>query len=755
MAKRTKLKESDLISIIDREVSHSSTYNTKISKDRATAIKYFNKEPFGNEKKGRSGYVSSEVSETISWCLPQILKVFYAEDSVQFDPIGPGSEQAAELATQYCQYVLYKKNNGHLILHDFFMDALLQKNGILKIYFDNAPEYTREEYQGLSDVELTQLLQDESVEPVEHETIEGPIDPITGETSQLHDLTIKRKKNKTGKVKIINIPPEELVVSSRAKSLDLDEAPFVAHRVKKTISWLRQQGYTISDDINDGTEDQSQFSAEKIARDVANGSFFNDNVDSGTPIDPSQREVWVVEAYFKCDFDGDGIAEMRKVTKIGGKVLDNDEVFTQPFISTSPFPQPHKWNGRSMADEVKDLQLLKSMLMRAMLDSFAFNINPSKAVDMTKIVDPNDLLDTNPGNYIKMRGDINNAFYAMPSSGVGTEAFSLLGYIDNIAESRSGVSKMTQGIDANVFNKTATGTQAIMSASQEKIALIVRLLAETGITPMYKKIIQLAANYADGPELIRINSEFAEVNPKQWANLDTITVCVGTGALDKSQDLANLNQLMQIQNQMGGLHPQISSMVDPEKVHNAVTRLVKGMGFKNPTEFFNDPRGQEYGMLLQQASQPVPPPIDPNIEMVKVEKQKAEQNMLIKTAEFELDKLKADRQFELDKFETRLKYSIEADKLAQKDQHKIIDQLSQLAALEPGQGLLPQSEIAAIQDVGMISQPHQPQQSPEPLQPDPNQLLMMQMMDHLHQQQPKAHRVIRDENGKISGIVQD
>jgi hypothetical protein len=651
-----KLTNDDLISIIDREISQSSTYSTKIAEQRAKALRYYNREPFGKEKKGRSAYVSSEVQEVISWCLPQILKVFHGDDVVQFDPTGPGTELSAELATEYCKYVMYKKNDGFLTIHDFCHDALLQKNGIVKIYYDKTPTYKREEYKNLTTLELTQLLQDPNVEPIEHDnSVELIPNQQTGVPEPTHNVTIKRKQVKPGCTKVLNVPPEEIVVSSRAKSLNLDKAPFVAHTVKQTISYLRQQGYDIPDDIQDSTESNTEYAPEKIVRDAQTG-LYQSGTDE-TPTDPSQREVWVTEAYFKCDYDGDGIAECRKVTKIGSKVIDNEEVYAQPFVSTSPFPQPHQNTGRSMADEVMDLQLLKSMVMRSGLDSQSFNINPQKAVDITKLVDPNDLLDTNPGNYIKMRGDINNAFYAMPSTGVGAEAFQLLEYIDMTAESRSGVSRMTQGIDGNVFNKTATGTAAIMSASQEKIALIIRLIAETGIGPIYKKIIQLASRYAEGPELIRINGQFAEVDPRQWTDLDSITVCVGTGALDKAQDLANVNQLMSVQQQMLGAGPQFASMVDPDKVHNTLQRLVKGMGFKNPDEFFNNPKGQAYQELAQQAQQQTPPP-DPNLIMAEAQMELSK----VKGAQVQADTQKTQQEMYLKQAELDLKRSVEAEK---------------------------------------------------------------------------------------------
>jgi hypothetical protein len=772
-----KLTTTDLISYIDKEVNLASTYNTKIQQERTDALKYYRKEPFGNEKKGRSTYISSEVQETISWAIPQVMKIFSTNDIVKFDPMRPEAKEAAEMATYYANHVLNKQNPGFLILHNFFHDALLQKNGFLKVYYDNSENFEREEYTDLTDIEMTQLLQDPAVEPITHDTIQL-LDPLTGQMiSNKHDLTIKRRINSTGgRIKIENVPVEEVVVSKLARSIDLDESPFVAHRVKRSISWLREQGYKIPDDINDGVEQTTDYSLEKMTRDLQDGSFYGSHIEED-PADPSMRLVWVTEAYFKVDFNNDGIAETRKITKVGSTILDNEEVYGQPFISTSPFPQPHKFNGLSMADLVKDLQLLKSMLMRAMLDSFAFNINPSKAVDVTKIVDVNDLLDTNPGNFIRLRGDVNQSIYSIPSSGVGAEAFNLLNYVDDIAESRSGVSKLTQGIDKNVFNKTATGTQAIMNASQEKLALIVRIFAETGLGPLYKKIVELASKFSDAPELIEVNSQYVEVRPMEWKHLKSITVNVGTGTLDKGIELQNLTNLIQLQEKLGATQkPELMSIIDPMKVYNIISDATKSMGIQNPNQYFNKPGSQEYmGTLqyIQQANMPPPPAPDPQLAFVEVEKQKMQQQMIVDTANFELDKLKADREFELKKYEMQLKYELEMAKLTQKDNIELMaSQLEQVSNLNPSNELLPESEIGAITAVLNNAGTNQGQGSlyAQLLQQKEIEKAMMEqerlrqkaetdgimnMIHDLSKQVNAPKKFTRDAEGRINGVEPD
>jgi hypothetical protein len=771
------MNEQTIISFIDTEVSAGTNYLSTIQQERTRALKYYNRDAFGNEKKGRSTYVSSEVQETISWALPQIMKIFSGNSIIKFDAISPQYKDSARLATLYAENVLHKQNNGFLVLHNFFHDALLQKNGFLKVYYDKEDIFETEEYAGLSDAELAILLNDINVEPVTHDSI-TVVNAETGQSLTTHDVTIKRKITSTGgRIKIMNIPVEEVVVSKSTRSLDLNECPFIAHRVKKSISWLREQGYKISDDINDGTEASTDYSIEKMTRETQDGSFYSSSLDI-RPVDPSMRLVWVTEAYFRVDYNNDGIAELRKVLKVGDTILENEEVYCQPFISTSPFPKPHLFYGNSMADLVADLQLLKSMLTRAMLDSFAFNINPSKAVNIDNIVDPNDLLNTNPGNYIRVRGAPSNSIQVMPSSGIGSEAFTLMTYIDDIAESRSGVSKSTQGIDKNSFNNTATGTQMIMSASQEKLALIVRIFAETAIAPLYRKIIELASKYSDGPELIQYSSNYINVNPIEWRNLKALSVNVGTGSVDKDKELANITSIIQLQKDVNNSSkPELNSMLDPTKIFNAINDMIKNMGY-SPEQYFNMPGSAEYSqvyqynqqqaMMAQQAAQQQQ--VDPNASLAEAEKIKSNQELLIKTANFELDKLKSDREFELKKYEIKLKYELELMKLQKlSDPGYVQQELSEIDSLNPSNELLSQSEINTLSKV-FGNEGQDPRQSSiyaqiladqdtkrkmdeEQRQVERNkQDGLLNMIENINNHITKPKEIVRDNDGNIIGI---
>jgi Fe-S oxidoreductase len=53
-------------------------------------------------------------------------------------------------------------------LYAAFKDALIQKNGILKVYWDDSEKTTREEYKKLTDDEFNLLVNDDEIKVSEH-----------------------------------------------------------------------------------------------------------------------------------------------------------------------------------------------------------------------------------------------------------------------------------------------------------------------------------------------------------------------------------------------------------------------------------------------------------------------------------------------------------------------------------------------------------------------------------------------------------
>lgn len=171
-----KLQDVELVARIEQEESLAYGVNdSQLSNERAEAIDYYLGEPFGNEVEGRSQVVSYDVQDTIESALPQLLKVFVAGDKVvTFDPKGPEDQEAADQETDYINHVVMEKNEGFKVFYVWFKDALLSKNGYVKVYSESYEETEEYEYKGLTEGQLAMLASDEKTEVLEHTAYPDP-----------------------------------------------------------------------------------------------------------------------------------------------------------------------------------------------------------------------------------------------------------------------------------------------------------------------------------------------------------------------------------------------------------------------------------------------------------------------------------------------------------------------------------------------------------------------------------------------------
>jgi len=392
-----------LKSIIESEIDDSIGYvETDTVAERQEALEYYLREPYGNEVEGKSQIVTGEVAEVVDGALPQLIRVFTSTDGVvEFQPVNDGDEPFAQQATEYCNWVFYRDNDGFLILHNWFKDALLQKTGIVKAYWDEKIDVTKEAYEDLSDDQLMMIMQDEDLEIVEQETeeeIDEITDPMTGQVFQNvkreHYVKVKRTK-KDGRVVVENVPPEEFLISKRARTIQ--DSPFVAHRRMMTRSELIAMGF--KKDVVESLEsgDTLEFSPDRIAR-YSRGEQPN----SMGSQDESMEVVEVYECYIKVDYNNDGIAELRRVVYASNEVLEDMECDYVPFHSLCPIPIPHKFYGQSLADRALDLQLIKSTVLRQMLDNL-YLTNNYRVGAVEGQVNLDDLLTSTAGGVVRMK----------------------------------------------------------------------------------------------------------------------------------------------------------------------------------------------------------------------------------------------------------------------------------------------------------------------------------------------------------------
>lgn len=620
-----RMSDDQLRSITDQEMRNAvGWYSGKLAAQRQKAMAYYLGQPTLDltppEVEGRSSVVSPDVRNTIESMLPQLMVKFAgSERVVEFEPQKPGDEQKAEQATDYVNHVLHTHNPGERIIYNWMKDALLSKNGIVKVWWDDRKEEKREEYRNLNDVELAQLMDDDEVEVIEQKSYPDEEDAekrqqalqqlaqqleqatqaaqagdpqaqqavmaLQQQMAQIqsappvlaYDVACRRTKI-SGCVKVENVPPEEFLISRKAKSIQ--DASFVAHRVARTQSDLISMGYKNVDQIS-GDDQATALNMERIERLGYDDELAYLQADTLSTPDDSQRVIWVTECYVRCDYDGDGISELRKVVRAGNQILENEIVDCAPFVAITPVPMPHKFFGLSVADLALEAQKIKTNILRGMLDNMYLSINGRYfAVDGQVNLD--DLLASRPGGVVRVKqpGAAGRLDQGMGDSQLG---MSMMETMQGFLEDSTGWTRYNQGSDGDSLNNTATGVNIVTNRADMRLDLIARNFAE-GFRDLFRMILKLVSQYCDKEAFIRLRGTWVNVDPREWRNQFDCTVNVGLGTGNRDQQVAHLMALLQ-QQQMG---LQIGTAT-PENVYQSQAELVKALGFKTADKFFSDP----------------------------------------------------------------------------------------------------------------------------------------------------------------------
>lgn len=641
------MDNEELGSVVSREITDSlNHFDSEYAQDRLDALDYYLGRPLGNEVEGRSSVISTEVADVVEQIMPSMMRIFTGTDKVvRFAPRTEEDVDKAEQATDYVNFILQNDNDYYRVLYNFIKDSLLFKLGVVKISWDEVDEPKMATYEGLTEGELALLLANPDSEVVEqNETIVQVGDEGLGipEVAN-YDVTIKTL-TKSGRIKVENVPPEEFLVNRRCRSLE--EARFICHRTTMTVSELVSMGY-------DQEEIEANAGVGELSMETESRRRFEDldAQNDYSHADPSQREVPVYESIIKVDYDEDGIAEHRRVLSIGESgeyVLENDIIDYIPFAVISPILMPHRLIGRSVFDLTKDLQVIKSTLMRQYLDSTYLSVMP-RIVAVEGQVNLDDLLDGTAGGIIRARNA--GAVQPLNTGGVGAEIQPLMRYLDEVKESRTGISKQAAGLDPNALqSSTAAAVAATVKGAGMKIESIARTIAETGIKDMHRIILKLVSTYQQQPRIIRLRNKFVPIDPREFEGFD-ITVNVGLGTMDEQEKMARLMEIIvkqeQILQQMGVNNP----IVSVEQYTNTLRQYVELAGMKDAGRYFKDPSQAQMEMAQQAQQQQQPSP-----EMIKLQQ------------DYELKKAKLDAEMALEREKMMMELELRRQELAAESQ---------------------------------------------------------------------------------------
>jgi hypothetical protein len=618
------MNDEELIALLEKEEAQCiSSTSGALAEQRREAMQYYNGQPYGNEIEGRSQVVTTEVKDAVEGIMPSLMAIFTSgEEIVRFDAQNPDDEEGAQQATDFINHSFSRLNNGFLTLYCVFKDALLQKNGYAKVYWEDYTHQGIETYENQSALEVAYMLQQAQGE-LEIEDAEGD--------GQFFSKVVYRRTKKGGKICVEPIPPEEVLISKDTPN-ELTKARFVEHRTLKTISEVREMGFDIPDDIADFSA--ADTSLERVERMKFDDSDAFQNAQEAP--DPSTRKVWLCEAYLFVDFDGDGIAEYRKVTKVGKTLLDNVEFDSLPVVGGTAIMMPHQHYGKSVHDLVGDIQLIKSTITRQLLDN-AYVANNGRMVVLDGMVNMDDLLNARPNGIV--RAKTMNAVQRLDNPLLGAPFYNLLEYFDTMKTNRVGARDFGQAVDPNALNAKAHTAELVANAAQERINLMARILAETVVKQIFWKMIELYSKHSTKAQVVKLRGKWVQIDPREWKNKFNMTVTVGLGTGSQQTVINGVNMLGQL---FAGAAQLGFRGIQEQNIYHLLRKAAKAVF----------PR--DVDMLVTDPSTLPPPQPKPDPEMLKLElaAEKAKMGDAQKR-----DKMAVDAQLE------QMRQKLEADKV--------------------------------------------------------------------------------------------
>jgi hypothetical protein len=625
---------TELQGYVGSVIDDSKVYiDDDISPNRARATEYFMGEPFGNEESGRSSIVDMTVRDTVGKIMPALMRVFFStENIVEFSARSQEDTIFAEMATDYVNYVLNNDNNLYLELQSAWQDALVRKTGIVKYWWEGNGDDESHEMTRITEEALIALQADSEI----------TVDILTNvmeETGNYYNVKVTHT-NKSGRVRIKALPCEEFLIDRSATSLD--DAIMTAHRTMLTVSELVQMGYDV--DLVESKASNVDELDDNVERRTRNPASLN----YGFRTQEATRLVEYVEVYMKVDWNNDGIAELRKICCMGTdyEIVHHEAWDKPPFAIFNPLPDSHVFFGTSIYDLVGDIQLIKSNVMRNMLDSLSLSIHPRVAV-VEGQVNLDDVTNTEVGAIIRQSQPGACTPFNLPF--VGRDAFPMLGYLDDMKEGRTGISKASMGLDAeNLQSTTAAAVNATIQGAQAQVELIARNFSEIGMRQLVSGVFSLLMKHQDYERIVRMRDEWVPMDPRSWkSEMDVIINLPIGGQSDREKQVAMagiIGKQEQIINKFGVNNPLVSL----DKYRNAIKASINLAGFKNAKQFISEGSVQL----------PPPPPPQPTAEdeLIATQREGIQADIQKKAAELELrrQEMMRDDDFRHDKLEAEI-----------------------------------------------------------------------------------------------------
>ena len=645
--------EREIGGLLQEAINHVENVLTP---ERAKATDYYFGRPFGNEEDGRSKVVDTTVRDTVQGMLPSLLRIFLgSERTVEFKADGPEDEQEAQQMTDYINYIIREDNDGFVQFHAAFLDAMVRKLGIFKFWWEKGEKVSGYQYEGLTEQNIQDLSMDPGVVIKNLEAYQ-----LTTDSPVLYDADVTRTKD-VSRARFEAIPPEEFLFTPRARSTD--DALLLAHRREVRKSELVSMGY--GEKLLDGMESVEYSISQNLE---AQGRQIDESTTERDSDDFDPKYLYI-ESYVRSGLSWRKYCHLGPNFKIVNGKGKGEPVDSHIFAVMPCVLEPHTIVGQSIADLVMDLQKLRSAVVRGTVDSLGNAITPRTAVDQYN-VEMQDMVNSEVGGIIRTKGPPSNSVMEFRHQFVGSDTLPFMQYLDQMQESRIG--RNPGGIDPDTLqSSTKAAVAATLTSAQQRIEMLARVFAETGIKALFKGLLKLVVEHQDRARVVRLRNQYVEVDPRVWDATMDVTVHVGLGVGMPEEKMNGLMAIMAKQEQMifGPMGP-VNPLVSLTEYQHTLTRFAELLGYANPQEFFKQIDPQQLQAMTQAMSQPKQPSPEEMLAQVQMKSieadtQNKQQRLMLDMQKMQLDddreRDKAAADFAIAAAELELKYGTAVD----------------------------------------------------------------------------------------------
>jgi len=600
--------------VVRAMLAEARSYNDQLSVVRAEALRLYNGDPFGNEEKGRSRVVLTEVRDTIAAAMPTVIRVFCgAERPVEFSARKQADQEAAPQATDYTQFVVFDECDGFRAIHDAALEAFSLKAGWLKWWWDTSTTIEHASYRGLLEPQAASLITEEGVNALrvvrrpatEDERValaaspEAAVIAMPGQPLLVFDCDITRRVRQN-RPRVGAYPTEDVWTDPLAPCVE--EARYHFHvRRNMPQSDLVALGFKAEDLARYASSTGARQNAVTRRRDklAGRGGFSRST-------DPALRGLDYIEGWVRVDWDGDGIAELRRIQACGEAchILAHEPAECIPWAPLSPFLAPHRIVGDSFTDRVGDLQRAMSAVMRNILDNMASTLHPRTEV-VENDTNLDDALNTEVGATIRVKKS--GAVRELQKPFLGPTALPIMDALTSVREARTGITRTSQGLTAEALqSSTAIAVSAQISAAQDRLEYIIRVLAE-GLARLYQGVLGMMCTHQDRPRTVQLRGKWVPVDPRPWKNAFRVKVKVGVGRGSITERVQALTLIATRQQEILTTLGPRNPLVTMGQYRATLDDLMNLLGVVNTERYFQ-PLPLDFV-----PEPPPPPPPDPNL----------------------------------------------------------------------------------------------------------------------------------------------